>query len=643
MSLNKTKFSKWVVAVIIGFCFSLLNLSNAMAQIDNLGIDQLLSISSQVSGDVQWTKNGDKILFKSGEGLSLVDVNEKYIQQIEPITLGKAGHFLSSQHINISPDGDVIAYISDKGGNPEVWLHSLISGNGRQLTNLGQAGLNALSWSPDGEWIAFSGNRYGNYDIWKVSVESGQIHQMTDNDLYEVNPSWTPDSERILYVKLNDTWTDHEVISINSMDASEVITLEQDKDFFDYGYGRTFGFAQVSPNGENFLFRSHRNGWINYWIKPLDGGEAQPVFREEADQSNASWSPDGSRILFTSNYNGTHKLNVVRVNGRSNVTLVDPEMGVVSDPAWSPDGDQIAYALETPTSPKDLFVVGINDDNARQLTYSMPAGDYSERLVEPKKIEYQSTEGLTISAYLYEPEEPGNYPGIMWIHGGPTSQFNDNFQQHVQYFVNNGYVVLQPNIRGSSGYGKDFEKANQKCWGNCDMEDVRAGVEYLKQLPNINPDKMGVHGTSYGGIMSMAAVAFAPDLFQASIPASGYGDWVNFYHNPNELRHYKLSNYELGTFEENEGIWRNASAIYKIDQVKTPVFLVHGVGKYPPSPQSEQFAKELEAHYKTFKYKAYPNEHYYVSGKENRRQMLQDMHEFLDKFLKDDVIKHSSN
>lgn len=639
MSISKS--FKWGAAVFFGVYLSFFNAAITKAQDDNLDIDQLLSISSQVSGDVQWTTDGEKILFKSGDGLSLVDVDGKYIQQIKPLSLGKAGHFLSSQHIKLSPNGEWIAYISDKGGNPEVWIHSLETGKGHQLTNLGQAGVSALSWSPDGRWIAFSGNRYGNYDIWKVSVNSGEIHQMTDGDLYEVNPSWTPDGNRLIYVKLNDEWTDHEIISINARDASGSTSLEQDRDFFDYGYGRTFGFVQVSPDGDHILFRSHRSGWINYWIKPIDGGEARPVARQQADQSSASWSPDGSHILFTSNHNGTHRLNIAEVSGGNLTTVLDPAMGVVSQPAWSPDGRSIAYVLETPTSPGDLYVIDRNGRNAEQLTYSMPAGNYSERLVEPRKIQYESTDGFTISAYLYEPEEPGNYPGIMWIHGGPTSQYNDSFQQHVQYFVNNGYVVMQPNIRGSSGYGKEFEKANQKCWGHCDMEDVRAGVDYLKQLPNINPDKMGIHGTSYGGIMSMAAVAFAPDLFQASIPASGYGDWVSFYHNPNELRHYKLSNYELGTFEENEDIWRKASAIYEIDQVKTPVFLIHGIGKYPPSPQSEQFAKELEAHYKTFKYKAYPNEHYYVRTKENRRQMLMDMHDFLDKFLKDNVITHS--
>lgn len=624
-----------IVAFLILGCYGMVS-----GQQNPLTIDQLLSIDSKISGNVQWTKDGGKILFKSGNGLSLVDVQEKYIQDIEPLELGKAGHFLSSQHINISPNGELVAYISDKGGNPEVWLQSLKNGEGWELTDLGQAGLNALSWSPDGEWIAFSGNRYGNYDIWKVNIESGETHQMTTSELYEVNPSWTPDGEEILYVQLNDAWTDHTVIKITADDASGKETVIEDKDFFDYGYGRTFGFAMVSPDGSKILFRSHRSGWINYWIKNMNSGNLQPLYQEEADQSNAKWSPDGDRVIFTSNHNGTHQLGMINVSNGNYSKLVAPEMGVVSNIDWSPNGEFVTYTLETPTSPKDIYVINSNGEDQDRLTFSMPYGKYEDRIVEPKKVKYKSTNGFTISAYLYEPREAGKYPGIMWIHGGPTSQYNDTFQQHVQYFVNNGYVVLQPNIRGSSGYGKEFEKANNKCWGHCDMDDVKAGVQYLKTLDSINPEKMAIHGTSYGGIMSMAAAAFQPDLFQASVPASGYGDWVSFYYNPNELRHYKLSNYELGTFEENEEIWKKASAIYSVDDIKTPMFLVHGEGKYPPSPQSEQFAKELEAHYKTFEYKAYPNENYYVYSKENRKQMLIDIHDFLDRFLKDGVITH---
>ena len=132
----------------------------------------------------------------------------------------------------------------------------------------------------------------------------------------------------------------------------------------------------------------------------------------------------------------------------------------------------------------------------------------------------------------------------------------------------------------------------------------------------------------------MTAVAFAPGLFQAAIPQSGYSDWVHFYHGENELRHIKLLEYEWGPFEKNQERWRHNSAITGVANVTTPVLLIHGAGRYPPSDQSEIFAKALEKKYKVFRYKTYSNEHYYVSGRVNRKQMLLDMQDFFDQFLK---------
>jgi dipeptidyl-peptidase-4 len=166
---------------------------------------------------------------------------------------------------------------------------------------------------------------------------------------------------------------------------------------------------------------------------------------------------------------------------------------------------------------------------------------------------------------------------------------------------------------------------------------VLAGVDYLKTLPYVNPHKMGITGTSYGGCMSIAAVAFAPGVFQASIPASGYGDWIHFYHEQ-ELRHIKLMDYEFGPLAGNEEVYRRNSPIFHVRDVSTPTFLIHGEGKFPGSVASHNFAKELEKNYKVFRHKAYPNENYYIRNRENIRQMLLDMAEFLDQHLKDRVV-----
>ena len=499
-----------------------------------------------------------------------------------------------------------------------------------------------MTWSPDERSIAFAGDRYGNYDIWTVEVATRRVRRISNDKNYDVFPTWTPDSQRILYVRLDDAWEDHDVIEVtpdgsgarHRAPGPRLLRLRRRQ--------HLSAIHSVSPDGSQVLFRSHRSGWINYWLVPIEGGEPRPVAAAEADQSSAVWSPDGRSIAYIENHNGQHDLRVV--SGRRRQA---PRAGRHRTaewrrvPSWSPDSRSIAYLRADLVAPQDLHVVAVESGESRQLTFSMPAGNPAERLILPEKVHYPGTDGYSIPAYLYRPvgvPAGGLAPGILWIHGGPTSQFNDTFQQHVQFFAQRGYAVLLPNIRGSSGYGKEFADANNGCWGHCDLEDVLAGADFLKAQPGVDPDRIGLTGTSYGGIMGMYAAAFAPDAFRAIVPGSGYSDWVHFYRSENELRHVKLLEHELGPFETNQDVWRNSSAIYQVDKVSTPIFLVHGEGRYPGSDQSEIFARALENHYKPFEYTTYPNENYYVRGKANRRQMLLDMLDFFERFLKDEMV-----
>lgn len=650
VALRRSAAARLAASVLLASASHLASGPRAVSATQVLDVDQLLSIESVVSGSPAWSPDGSKILVRSAltGGLTTISPDGGFPVRI-PVDMGSSGHFLASQMPGWSPLGSWISYVSDKSGAPEIWLWSTADGREVQLTNLG-ARINSMSWSPDERWVAFAGDRYGNYDVWKAEVATGSVQRLTTDERYEVFPTWTPDSRGILYVRLDDAWTDHEVLEMDA-DGADPRTVLVDTDFFDYRAGGTFGHPRPSPDGRQVLFPSQRSGWINYFVAPLEGGEPRQIAAAEADQSAAAWSPDGRWIAYTENHNGRHELRLASVDGGEPRILVSPEEGVVSVPSWAPDSDAIAYFAEGLTKPKDLFTVSLADGQTRQLTRSMPAGGFEDRLVAPEKISYASSDGFEIPAYLYRPPATisstpreagatasgGKSPGILWIHGGPTSQFNDTFQQHVQFFAQRGYVVLLPNIRGSSGYGKSFADANNGCWGHCDLEDVVAGGEYLKTLPEVDPERIGITGTSYGGVMTMYAVAFAPDYFRAGIAGSGYADWVHFYHGENELRHVKLLEYELGAFDTSEDVWRRSSAVTQVDKVATPLFMVHGVGRYPGSDQSELFARALENHYKPFRYTTYPDENYYVYGKANRRKMLADMLDFFDQFLKDEA------
>src|SRR5262249_14146225 len=152
--------------------------------------------------------------------------------------------------------------------------------------------IEAVAWSPDGQTLAVASNARGTFDIYRVDVATGETRRLTTDTRYEVYPQFTPDG-RILYVRLNETWTDHEVVLI-AEDGSEPRVVLHDGAFFDYHYGRTFGYPLVSPDGRWFLYRTDRSGWFNVWIAPIDGSsEPRQIASAEAEQSDAAWSPDG--------------------------------------------------------------------------------------------------------------------------------------------------------------------------------------------------------------------------------------------------------------------------------------------------------------------------------------------------------------
>ncbi|MDR5696600.1 MAG: S9 family peptidase [Armatimonadota bacterium] len=601
-----------------------------------LSIDQLLAIRPAVLPEApQWAPDGSAILFVSAMS------GEPDLWTVSPsgglptrLTTGMGEiPFLGARMPQWSPTGDCIAYISAKSGTPEIWLWTG-RGPDRRLTRLGAA-IEAFRWAPDGRAIVLAGNRYGQYDIYRVAVPSGEATRLTRDPRYEVYPAFTPDG-RIVYVRLNEAWTDHDVVLMDA-DGGNARVVVRDTDMFDYHYGRTFGTPQPSPDGTHLLIRSQRSGWFNYYIAPLAGGDLRPVAAAAADQSDAVWSPDGRSVAYVENHDGTLQIRIAPASGGEPRVLVDPDEGVCSFPQWSPDGARICYLFQTTTAPQDLWVVDVDSGQTRALTTSVPAWA-APALVRPKKVRYPTDDGLTISAYLYPGRGLGpgeKSPGILWIHGGPTSQFLDTFQPSVQFFAGQGYSVLLPNIRGSSGYGRAFEDLNNRDWGGGDLRDAIAGKRYLATLPEVDPDRPGITGTSYGGCLTMSAVCYAPEEFQCAVACSGYANWVRHYREL-ELRHIKLLEYEFGgPLQGNEDVYYRCSPIYKVSQATTPCFVLHGEGKWPWSDAGLEFARALEREYKTFRYKVYPNENYYVLSTPNVRQMLLDMLEWFDLYLRD--------
>ena len=600
-----------------------------------LPVEALLSLTSTVGGETpRWAPGGDWILL-GGSNLRLIRPEGGALSEL-PVSTGGSGHFLASAEPRWSPDGRWISYVSDKGGTPEIWLWSPRDGEEIRITGNGGRLIKGYSWSPDGRRIAFSGNRHGQYDVWTVEVPSGEARRLTDGPELEVYPAWSPDSRSVLFVRLDGAWMDHTIVEVPAQGGEERVIVE-DRDFFDYGEGGTFGYPLVSPDGATVVFPSYRSGWINYWSVPRSGGEPRPLAPASADQTEGVWSPGGEGFAYVENHGGTYQLRIAGAEGGESRVASDPESGVIGAPQWSPDGSRISYTLETPTRPGDLIVHSLESGKESKLTDSTPIEGVENRLIAPTKVEFRSGDGLTIPSYLYRPpagsgDSDGGHPAIVWTHGGPTSQWEDTFEPAIQFFAQRGYVVLLPNVRGSSGYGRDFEEANDGCWGKCDFADAVAAAGYLRTLPFVDPQRIGTTGTSYGGFMSCAAVSFGGETFQAVVAASGYCDRVTFFED-GEFRHLQQLRKEMGRLDEYRDRYLANSPYYHIADARVPVFVLHGEGRYPGSPQMTDFFRELQRLYKPARYKAYPGENFYVSGFENRLEMLADMRAFFDFYL----------
>jgi dipeptidyl aminopeptidase/acylaminoacyl peptidase len=213
-------------------------------------------------------------------------------------------------------------------------------------------------------------------------------------------------------------------------------------------------------------------------------------------------------------------------------------------------------------------------------------------------VRYQSFDGAAIPALLFTPPDippDGRVPAIVHLHGGPSAQWHHGFDPFAQFLVDRGYVVLEPNVRGSTGYGVAFRDAILHDWGGSDLQDVAAAARYLQSLPYVDPTRLVVFGGSYGGFLALLAVTKQPDLWRAGVAWNGITDLRRLYDEGMELSRYFLRE-QMGDPEQNAALWADRSAINFAQDLRARLLLVHGVNDPRcPVDQSRVFRDRLLA------------------------------------------------
>ncbi len=579
-----------------------------------------------------------------------------------------------------SPDAKQIVFVSNISGRNNLWTVPSTGGWPVQLTISDQRQTEP-AWSPDGRWIAFISDYDGDemWDIFLVSPQNGDVINLTTSrETAEESPTWSPDSKLVAYQKKPKTSPTFEIDVIDvesrrtrhitqntpphlgnfhpifSPDGKQLAWTQEhanglDSNIFvaDLATGKAVNLTEHSgnveysanewsPNGKSLLITGNaENGYDNVGLLDIATKKVEWLTRDKWRIRAGGFSPDGKSITWTANVDGNTDLYFHDLASKKTqpMGLVGVNSFGGSHSAFTKDGSRMLYFHNSADAPSDVWVYDIPSRKSQQITHALIAGLRSEDMVQPYLVHFPSKDSKwTISAFAYVPNNiirNGKYPAIVYIHGGPISQSVNSFNRIVQYMLSQGYLVIAPNYRGGSGYGREFQDANRKDAGGQELQDVVDAAEFIKGSGFVDPKKLIVMGGSYGGYLSMMAVTKFPDLWAAGVPIVPFVNWFTEFQNE-DPQLQESDRLFMGDPVKDKALWEDRSPINFIDRIKAPLLLLAG-GNDPRCPPTEarQVADAIKKRGGTVQLKIYDNEGHGFSRVENQIDAYKRVSDFL--------------
>jgi dipeptidyl aminopeptidase/acylaminoacyl peptidase len=545
-----------------------------------------------------------------------------------------------------SPDGKRIAYASQGS----IWVVSASGGAPHRLTNAPagggdprQATDRAPRWSPQGRWILFQSGRRGINSLLVVSADGSTTSFLTSAKEEAEGGRWSPNGDEIVYVTREKEYFSGRLKLLkfdarSGQTAGEPITLYTAP--VDRGGGWAIRGAVWSPDGKTLATVLQNSAWNHIYLLSPKGGEPRQITNGSFEDENPTFSPDGKSISFVSNRGLLEANNLCLIpasGGEAHKVARFDTPGIVSEPQWAPDSKSIYFNHQSPKETSDLLVQSLNSSAPpKYLTHTTPK-NFSAAAQVPERVTWQSKDGKEIAGLLFTPPgaKPGaKLPAVVWVHGGPEGQDDFRADAWAQYLAQSGYVVLEPNYRGSSGYGEAFRNLNVEDSNGGEVDDVAAGAQYLVTRGLADPARLAIGGGSHGGTMTAYLVVHYPDLFAAAIELYGVVDRQLFVERTNPSSAVRWMMKMGGTPVEKPENYRRANVLQQVDKVKTPLLVMHGENdpQVPPA-DSAFFVKALREHHKTVFYFTYPGELHGFSQPAHRLDAWQKQLAFLQQYI----------
>jgi dipeptidyl aminopeptidase/acylaminoacyl peptidase len=574
---------------------------------------------------------------------------------------------VSSEHPRWSPDGRFLAFLSarkDEEGNDgktQVYLLNRLGGEAQRLTETIQD-VEDFAWSPDGKrlvlilrdpspeeleasskkteeeeagytpsskksraqrpWVIdrlfFKEDTVGYLErrrthLYAFDIASKSMTQVSSGDYDDSDPSWSPDGKLLAFAS-NRSKPDPDATYASNIwivaadNADRGVTPTQ----VTTGLGGAHQPAW-SPDGKWIAFWTQLDpklfdyGTRHIAVAPATGGEVKVLtLALDRNGANPRFAPDGKSIYFVVDDDGTQNLAQVNL-ADSKVTRPISGRLTVESFSLSKDGT-IAANVSTTDRPYELFT--IPGGHLTRLTHLNDAWLAQFKLSPGEYVSFQSKDGATVHGYIYKPVDyvPGKkYPTILRPHGGPQEEYEAEFEGLAQLFAANGYLVLYPNPRGSTGYGQDFCKAIFADWGNKDYQDDMGMVDYAIAQGIADPDKLGVGGHSYGAI-STDFIIGQTNHFKAAISNAGAAEFTSLWGHDEYVRDYIT---ELGLPWEHREIWDRVAPFWRAKNIHTPTLFVGGDSDWNvPVLGGEQMYESLKALGRDTLLVVYPDEYH---------------------------------
>ncbi len=553
-------------------------------------------------------------------------------------------------HADARPGHNEALFVTDDGGDEQYQVNLVQLQSGSVETKEIASSPKVINtygfWSSDGRLLSLGSNRreqrFSDIYVLDLATESERLVLQEDSPMIRAG-AFSPDGTKLICSWPNLALAgdnDLYVIDLNSPGSRTKITEHT-------GSAQWPSSLREAPTAcfisdDVILARSDEaREFIGLQRIELSTGVRQYVLTPDWDVEAFDVSADRSRIAVVINEDGYSRLvlHELSSDGTLGVALSVPELpaGQIAGPNWNPDSNAVTFSLEGPLNPSTIWLVDLLSGTARELTRSKMAALPESALAEPELIRYTSFDGREIPAFFYRPparssDEP--MPCVVLVHGGPESQSRPSlwgrYAAAAYLLAKNEVCLLVPNVRGSTGYGKEYSHADDVEKRMDSVADLIASLDWLKASGEVDPERIGVMGGSYGGFMTLAAITEAPDKWAAAVDMFGIANWETFFEHTGSWRKEQRAR-EYGS---DPAFLRSISPIYKADEISAALMVIQGDHdvRVPPE-ESEQIADAVRRNEGVVEHVVFEREGHGIQRLPNRLRMNQMIVDFLSVHL----------